>query len=390
MLNSNSDVSRGTRRLGVAPIVPLLDQRGPVDLSESQRNSILLPTVVDALWLSCFLGLRGPRLHAQYFMAKPARVWRAIESWGPLPSETDTFPVDALEVHTDGSAVLDPGWPATPVNAGWGVVFFAVLPGGLRRFLGALWGPVSVQQGNPYFVGATRPTIPVAELSTITHCLRMLRMASFMGTVVWGTDSMYALGIILGDMAASTEAALVRCARLEATYAVREWRLRGHHTPSHIGFPPNECADVIAMMGRLQLRLSAAVETMLMTVINRIPVEYQRETFSLFQALQWTVLDDLSEVLMDPEPPKRMANVMVVECASANVLTLHPQEKGRGEKTGFDSHRRAGHFLLVRLLLLFLCCGCMIARVSAPRQKLPCNSCSLVLWQGLQPGHIFQ
>ena len=265
--------------------------------------------------------------------------------------------------------------------------------GATRRvapILGALWGPVSVQQGNPYFVGATRPTIPVAELSTITHCLRMLRMASFMGTVVWGTDSMYALGIILGDMAASTEAALVRCARLEATYAVREWRLRGHHTPSHIGFPPNECADVIAMMGRLQLRLSAAVETMLMTVINRIPVEYQRETFSLFQALQWTVLDDLSDVLMYLEPPKRMANVMVVECASANVLTLHPQEKGRGEKSGFDSHRRAGHFLLVRLLLLFRCCGCMIARVSAPRQKLPCNSCILVLWQGLQPGRIFQ
>ena len=28
-----------------------------------------------------------------------------------------------MKVHTDGSALLFKGWPAAPVNAGWGLVF---------------------------------------------------------------------------------------------------------------------------------------------------------------------------------------------------------------------------------------------------------------------------
>ena len=53
--------------------------------------------------------------------------------------------------------------------------FFAVRQDGARRFLGALWGPVDVNVSSQYFLGATRPTIPVAELTAITIVLMLLR-----------------------------------------------------------------------------------------------------------------------------------------------------------------------------------------------------------------------
>ena len=112
--------------------------------------------------------LRDPRVPQQFFSSKPQRVIEAIWAWGDLPCDDDTFAFDHLEVHTDGSAVLQNGWPAVPISAGWGAVFFAVRDDGSRRLLGALWGPVDVSDTSQYFLGACRPTIPVAELTAIT------------------------------------------------------------------------------------------------------------------------------------------------------------------------------------------------------------------------------
>ena len=68
----------------------------------------------------------------------------------------------------------------------------------------------------PYFLGASRPTIPVAELTAITVVLMRLRQSRFQGTVTWGTDSLYALGIMMLGHGESTECAFVNRARVEA------------------------------------------------------------------------------------------------------------------------------------------------------------------------------
>ena len=122
-------------------------------------------------------------------------------------------------MHTDGSAVLRKWWPSVPISAGWGALFFALRLDGARRFLGALWGPVDVDVSSQYFLGATRPTIPVAELTAITVVLMLLRHTQFQGSVAWGTDSMYALGIMLMGHGVATECNFVSRARKEARVA---------------------------------------------------------------------------------------------------------------------------------------------------------------------------
>ena len=152
--------------------------------------------------------------------------------------------------------MLRKGRPAVPISAGWGAVFFAVKPDGSRRSFGALWEPVDVSGTSHYCLGATRPTIPVAELTAITVVLMLLRQIQFQGSVSWGTDSLYALGIMMLGHGAAAECNFVSRARKEARAAKAFWNLKGFHTPSHIGFPPNECADVLALLGRLRVRLS--------------------------------------------------------------------------------------------------------------------------------------
>ena len=62
-------------------------------------------------------------------------------------------------------------------------MFFAVLGDGTKRLLAALWGPVEVNNLFPYSLGATRPTIPVAELTAITVVLILLLQTRFKGAV---------------------------------------------------------------------------------------------------------------------------------------------------------------------------------------------------------------
>ena len=97
----------------------------------------------------------------------------SIWAWGPIPGDDDTFSCVQLEIHTDGSTILGTNWPATPLAAGWGALFVAALPDNTKRFLGAVWGPVDVDADSPYYLRATRPTIPVAELNAIAKEIPM-------------------------------------------------------------------------------------------------------------------------------------------------------------------------------------------------------------------------
>ena len=174
----------------------------------------------------------GIRVYSHSFLSsKPQQVVEAIWAWGDPPCDDDTFSFDHLEVHTDGSAVLQNGWPAVPISAGWGAVFFAVRDDGSRRLLGALWGPVDVSDTSQYFLGACRPTIPVAELTAITVVFRLLRHVRFSGTLSWGTDSLYALGIMMLGHGAATACKFVNLARREVRAARASCNIKGYHTP---------------------------------------------------------------------------------------------------------------------------------------------------------------
>ena len=93
--------------------------------------------------------VRDPRVWPLFLAGKPQHVRDVIWAWNSLPGEDDDFWFEHLGVHTDGSAILSSGWPAIPISAGWGAVFFAVTPDGTRRLLGAMWGPASVQRHSP-------------------------------------------------------------------------------------------------------------------------------------------------------------------------------------------------------------------------------------------------
>ena len=54
--------------------------------------------------------------------------------------------------------------------------------------------------------------------------------------------------------------------RQEARQAKKDWLFTGEHIPSHIGFPPTDCADVSAQMGRIAFKLPTQTEALLKRV----------------------------------------------------------------------------------------------------------------------------
>ena len=192
----------------------------------------------------------------------------------------------------------------------------------------------------PYFCGATRPTIPVTELTAITFVLMLLRQSQFHGTVAWGTDSLYALAIMMLGHGASIECTFVNRARMEARAAKARWRLKGYHTPSHIGYPPNECVDVLACMGRLRVNLLELVAVHIAESVPPIPAPTVPINYSIAHAHAWAEMEDGADPLLTSDVKACKADFCIPVCASANVLTLHPAEEMlNATAKNLDSHR---------------------------------------------------
>ena len=103
-----------------------------------------------------------------------------------------------------------------------------------KRFLGAIWGPVATGTVSQYCLRATRPTIPVEELTAVTVALMLLRQSAFEGEVFWGRDRLYSLGIMLLGQGAVAGIQLVKQARAESRAAKARWNLkRVSHTVTH-------------------------------------------------------------------------------------------------------------------------------------------------------------
>ena len=124
----------------------------------------------------------------------------------------------------------------------------------------------------------------------------------------------YALGIKLSGHATTVEVQAAAKARAETREAKHNFRLVGIHTPSHIGFPPHACADVVAIMGRTIKHLSPDVANLLGLVTTVLPVDSQPTNFSFSHALQWTVIDESVDEMMVPFKARKSKDVGLCNC----------------------------------------------------------------------------
>ena len=145
----------------------------------------------------------------------------------------------------------------------------------------------------------------------------------------------------MDNQAASTEIDLVEVARAEARYAKQCWRLVGFHTPSRVGRPPHESADVCATLGRLRMHLTERTAQQVRSAGPVQPREFNLVNFSIEHDLNWTELDAWPPEGSIRRPWQVPTQIVELACASANVLTLNPQDKVSNQANpGLDSHRR--------------------------------------------------
>ena len=85
-----------------------------------------------------------------------------------------------------------------PSMAGWGAVVIDVDASGVWRLAGGAWGPVETDPAAQLFLGASRPTSPVDEVSAIVSVLRMLPAARVSIPLTILSDSQHALGVVFG------------------------------------------------------------------------------------------------------------------------------------------------------------------------------------------------
>ena len=128
-----------------------------------------------------------------------------ISSW---PS-AQAHGCEEFTAYTDGSACMTRAWPRLAAEAGWGAVIFAVDASGAWSLAGNAWGPVETDPAGLLFLGASRPTSPVAEVTAIASVLGMLRAARMSIPLIVLSDLAYALGVVSGDECALTELPLV-------------------------------------------------------------------------------------------------------------------------------------------------------------------------------------
>eukprot|EP00974_Lingulodinium_polyedra_P066116 6396281-Lingulodinium_polyedra.AAC.1 len=126
------------------------------------------------------LMLRDIRCHPRRAELEVARhmkpgVCTAWDSW-PLARDEDL--VDKVEIFTDGAATLVGTWPKMAARAGWAAVLLTLTPapgGGLQHaLLGVVWGPVVIGAEEEGFMGALRPTAPVAEHSAVLAAFKLI------------------------------------------------------------------------------------------------------------------------------------------------------------------------------------------------------------------------
>ena len=100
------------------------------------------------------------------------------------------------------------------------------------------------------FLGASRPTSPVAGVTATASVLRMLLEARVSIPLTTLSDSQNALGVVMGDDFALSEIRLVQLARSEARCYRQCAGIEGRYVAAHRELAVNEAADRLPDAGR--------------------------------------------------------------------------------------------------------------------------------------------
>ena len=201
------------------------------------------------------LGLLDVRGHA--LVLERARsgglVADVISHWQAWRSMRPDELVHSIVIYTDGAARLTQGWPRQVACAGWGAIILARSPAapGQLLWLGALCSGVVCDMAMSGFLGATRPSAPVAELTAITVIFNLMikRLEAPPPVVAVRADSVFALDMVALRARAHANHALVGHARAIAISMRKTSRIILEHVSAHKGEPGNELADILADIG---------------------------------------------------------------------------------------------------------------------------------------------
>ena len=120
---------------------------------------------------------------------------------------------------------------------------------------------------------------------------------------------------------------------------VRWYRLQAPfeavHYPGHIGFPPNECADVTANMGRKAINLPQTIGQILASAGPTPPMPDPPQIIALSDALYWTRIQEAQDpiVSLHCTPTRKIKYDLTFTCATANVLSLKGGQEAVSQPT---------------------------------------------------------
>ena len=91
-----------------------------------------------------------------------------------------------------------------------------------------------------------------------------------------------------------------------------------------LAFPPNECADVTANMGRKAINLPQAIAHILTSAGPTPPMPDPPQFIELSDALCWTCIQEAQDpiVSLHCTPTRKIKDDLIFSCATANVLSL--------------------------------------------------------------------
>ena len=256
-----------------------------------------------------------------------------VQEWNLWVWAAETDRIGEIIFYTDGAAQLTKAWPRRVANAGWGVVVFGISHDGAhRRPLGAACAPcmLRVSQRPPRHLHQ-QPSLPQQQQSD--SCSKRENSVAELRRVSWIADSTYALDVTAQRCKVNANTAMANLA-CGAWSAVRRLsRVETFHVRSHTGEPGNECADVLAELGRQGTRGSSSlVDKLLQCVHQRVARKPQVQELDLYSILYWSrVLDrnvGAQPVQTEEDRAESDGKVIRLKLGTANVTSLYPREEG--------------------------------------------------------------
>ena len=163
--------------------------------------------------------------------------------------------IEELIFYTDGAAQLTKPWPRRVASAGWRVVVFGISHDGAhRRLLGAACAPCMLEG----HFSTSAPSAPAAEVTAAAAVGLLLEEGNSSAKYVTKQRCGVIANTAMANLAHGAWSAVRRLSRVET-----------FHVRSHTGEPGNECADVLAELGRQGMRGSSSLVDRLLQCVHQ-------------------------------------------------------------------------------------------------------------------------